>query len=864
MAIDSDPRASQPHHGYDGKAGRTHVELVHVLTAEGDVELAKIHRAVNVETDPELEESLLDGSLNRDAKGRELAVPVVYHHPAARRFVLLVPYALAHEALRLRAQLMLRVADEGTFVVPPYVIDCTTLVGLPALRALLGLRNTGVGVDSELSELRQREEVLARRVAELEAAQIRVRERETVLEQLPDGGDDSEAVRYGGVAPGGWQEVQPLAATALGATVVGAMPVAEAFAKAARDNSAFSTRPPPLRPSRSSGQPPPLRKRSSTSFPAVRGASDDQQTVVAPFPTAPEARAEHSGPPPLPDAWAETVAVESLPPPLPRGTGTGTRPPTLPSDGDLLEVSSEDSDEQEPISPPENFDSMASGEMAFLVSPSPWLFVRFDEAPLDVHREHRDLLVQYQDHEGQPVVVLSLLLGYGENEQVHRAILNPLHEDARDLLEALQSAYQAKVSMYLDDDYLETRDVASLREGVVTQVLQRAASAMTSDQSWEDLVAQVWDNLPPVHSDDMPFGPPKRQAASTATILAAVERLSRWMHPAKLDEAALMYSVPDHVIEASTKRYLGAAASFGIALPPDLVERAIKHGVAADAPTLVRTQLANFAKKVRDGSNDLDPEWTAANWQRLLESADRVGTEVDPDIMQLSTDASDPAGHGKKSRTELHAALNKAAERVSAAEELLRRHDVSSLPEIVQALTTLEPTEVARLMARVVQIGDEAGDAVLAGLNSPSPAVRQSAALALGRLRLRRALGPLLKLLQSEHTDLWTEVARAIGEFGPSAVRTVTRAAQESRSGDARFAQVLAHLAIHGALGDVRKQEHASDGRLAKIARDASARVSRVKWEDAIVRDGGALPEPNPEAELAQDFFRELQSVPGL
>jgi hypothetical protein len=71
-------------------------------------------------------------------------------------------------------------------------------------------------------------------------------------------------------------------------------------------------------------------------------------------------------------------------------------------------------------------------------------------------------------------------------------------------------------------------------------------------------------------------------------------------------------------------------------------------------------------------------------------------------------------------------------------------------------------------------------------------------------------------------------------------------------------------LTIHGALPDVRKLEHSGDARVAKVARDAVARASRVKWEDAIVRDGGALPEPNPEAELAQEFFAELRSVPGV
>lgn len=864
MAIDVDSRASTTHLEYDGKAGRTHTELAHVPTADGRVELAKIHRAVNAATDPELESLLLDGVLNRLPDGRELAVPLVYHHPQARRFVLLVPSALAHESIRLRAQLMLRVSEDTAYAVPAYVVDCTTVVGLPALRAILGIATSQPVHDSEVGELRRREDALALRIAELEASQRRLGERETVLEQRlseRDSDDENDRVGYGAMTTGGWQEVQPLSAAASGATVVGALPVEDAFASADAYDSpvagAWATRPPPL-PSRSNQRPPPLRRRSNSGFPA--GVGDDQKTVIAPFPVA----IETSKPPARVDSRARVTMTESaVPPPLP-SRNSPTRPPPLRRNANVVDVRDADASEPEPITPPETFDQMAAGEMAFSTAPSPWLFVRFDEAPLDVHREHRDLLVQYQEIEGRPVVVLSLLLGYGENEHVHRALLDPHSSDGAALLSALASAYQAKVSMYLDDDYLESREVASLREGVVQQVIARAAMANHSALSWDEATSIVWDNLPPVHSDDLPFGPPKRQAASTASVLSAVERLARWMQPAKLEEAALLYSVPQHVIDASAKRCLGAAASYGIALPIELAERAIVQGVAPDQATLVRGQLTGFAKRVKDGSNDLGPEWTAANWQRLFDAAERNGVPVDEHVRELESLSGDTSGHSRDSRTTLLVALNKAAERVSAAEELLRRHDVTSVPEIVQAMSMLEPTEVARLMARVVQIGDEAGDGLLVGLISSSPAVRQSAALALGRMRLRRALGHLLKQLLAEPTDLWTEIARAIGEFGPSAVRTVARSLSESRSGDARFAQALAHLTIHGALPDVRKLEHTGDARVAKVARDAVARASRVKWEDAIVRDGGALPEPNPEAELAQEFFSELRSVPGV
>ena len=82
---------------YDGREGQTRRETVHV-PANGGLRTVTLHRVVNVATDPALRGAALDGTLHT-VDGLSLAVPFVFHDPAAHRFALVVPSVLAHTVL---------------------------------------------------------------------------------------------------------------------------------------------------------------------------------------------------------------------------------------------------------------------------------------------------------------------------------------------------------------------------------------------------------------------------------------------------------------------------------------------------------------------------------------------------------------------------------------------------------------------------------------------------------------------------------------------------------------------------------------------------------------------------------------------
>jgi HEAT repeat protein len=191
--------------------------------------------------------------------------------------------------------------------------------------------------------------------------------------------------------------------------------------------------------------------------------------------------------------------------------------------------------------------------------------------------------------------------------------------------------------------------------------------------------------------------------------------------------------------------------------------------------------------------------------------------------------------------------------------EIGRRRDPSSINVVFSALDEMPAEQVIYAVACLASFAERAVEALIAGLGSPSAAVRQACAVALGKLKLRRGLAPLLEQLESEPTPAWQELARALGDFGMAALRALARGIHNSARRE-RLMVALAHLANHGCLSDLENMERDPDAVLALAARQALARRSRLQWEDQAVRKGGTLRDPSAEARLSQALYALLSS----
>jgi hypothetical protein len=161
--------------------------------------------------------------------------------------------------------------------------------------------------------------------------------------------------------------------------------------------------------------------------------------------------------------------------------------------------------------------------------------------------------------------------------------------------------------------------------------------------------------------------------------------------------------------------------------------------------------------------------------------------------------------------------------------------------------------EVLAVVPQLVSLGDAATEVLLDGLSAKKTFVRQASALALGVLRQRRAIQPLVMLLKVEPSEIWEEVARVVGSFGDAAVRAVTRTLKDPQGNEGRFVLALAHLVENGSGGLVESLTRGG-GKLADVAK-AAFRHRELAREHIAIAAGSA---PLPPGDAVRGFTREF------
>lgn len=839
---------------YAGRAGQTRTERVHLVDDDGSVHSVEVYRVVNVGLQPELKPRVLAGLLHRLDDGRELALPFVYHDPVARKFALVIPPALAHLEMKEWARLMTEVAEDTSEAVPSYVREGTTVLGLGALEVFL---ESGVEPDDgELSEVSSAGRVRASAATAMDR-ELRERQRQLIEREREATEQDKNLVRM---------------ATDLSAREESLVRREQQIATAradldAREAELAERRTRPLTVS----MPPPLRSggwREVGSAETI-DAESDAATVVASVPgvlvressasvSEDELRevAGHAAPPPL------RRRSRPAPPPL-AGHVSGAQPPPLPESPQSAARHSKPPPlraSQEPLTPPDGFFAMPALRLALRQERGEiWLFAMLDAPRAATFDEDAELLLQLAEADGYPVVVLTLI---GASGRVARLALDALLPDTRAMVERLERVFRASLVVYVGAEQRMQRALLAPREANARVMLERLARPRPKPRiAGSEAIDRVLADPPKFRDEQMPFSAPRPEAATTASVLAAVQRLEAWTEPHKLDEALLSFSVPKHVIEASIRRLLRAAIGFGLWLPPRLCDLAIEHKLAESRVQLVTEQLAAFRQRIERGQNDLDTKATLRNWEKLFAEGDLLDLVLDRDLRPWVERAARASGFPPPdlplSAAELRRDLGDPGRRLEAMRELCRRGHAVAIGPIFEVLDELSPEEVAGAVVALLSFGERVAEGLVAALGSPSQHVRHACALGLGKLKLERTLPALLHQLEAESTASWAEMARAVGDFGPPALPDVASALTHSDRRE-RFMVSLAHLANHGCADAVKSMESAQDPTIALAARQALTRCARMQGDDQALRSQQPLRDHSPETRFSQVFYGEL------
>jgi hypothetical protein len=905
---------------YTGAAGATRIDPMLVTLPDGSVRSVPVYRAVNVGSDPALREPTLAGGLHRFESGEELAIPFVYHDPAAQKLCVVVPEALRHRVLAERAALLTRLADDTAHAIPAYARDATAVVGVAELVAYLarpaGAAETAgrrAALDAREAELTRREEQVGAREERLalrgEGLTSREDELRTREEELEAGQRDLA------------QREEELAARLEGLRA--REEELTAALAAAVEHAASEPLPGTIPPAPATIPPAPatIPPKPQTAFvnlleepPSAAGEVESVPDSVPPVPAS-GSRGEFSVDERIDDQVEELVddaevddaevaeEIEELDGDdsiedtgVVRMSGGGTTdahpldearaPAARPSTATPAFVAPEP---KRPASgvraapvgtvpPPPGFLRDAERELDVLVEDGVRFFVRLDAGRDGAFDVGGELLVQMAVVQGHPVAVLALVATSDEaRPYVRRAALDTRDGAQRSVLDALRQRFAARVALYASDGrHLRTIDVAAPREENVALLLERAAKMPEAQVDGATACERALSAPPPVREASQPFtvreGAPAASSARDAA--ASVARLSSWATPERLDRALLVLSIPRAMVDATFARSLEDAIDFGIALPAALRDRAVTLGLANEPGELVTRQIESFRRA--SAAKTLGAEETAANWEALLAAAAEFEIAMDSDTHDVAWQAiravkggddrgtqpadTNPAKLAEMGPPELVLLLDHPRARRAAALELCRRGDAEFVDAVYKAVRKMPRPEVVQVAARVVAFGEASGDALIDGLGARKTFVRQASALVLGQLKLRRAVVPLLHLLQSEESDVWKEVARILGELGHASYRPLLRAAREPKSADDRFAYALAHAANAGSREALRvlARDEAEGEKIMRIAQQAIVREDEARRDAQEVRGERPVDESDPVKAFSRRFYQEL------
>jgi len=887
---------------YRGTIGQTQTETVHVTNPRGDLVASTVYTTIDAVNDPDLVERLYNGTLNTiklDSVTSELAVPVVYHDPAAEVMVLVLGEAHRHREIQERIRLLERLREDDS-AIPTYVKDFAVVFGADGLRAYLehkahqalAARQDGKDGDRRRLELQSQQTELERLRAELEQQKAelkrKIAEHDATVAEVRRA--QAELKRDRG-------ELERMRAEARQRVIAAAVQV-------------------PSEPT-TVGPPPSGERDDIITKPMGRHEVDEIETMLQ---TALPARRDPN------DFAVEPATGFEVEPATGIDDSMAARAAGLPDfaegektgdDGKGLDPDSVELDDEvtgnAPIPPgsdpltTETLDMTADrGDRwldAAVKSKTSTFALQDGKVRLALVAGEQiarglsgnlDVRVLLHRMSTYPLVVM--LLGPPaalRTPSPTQFIVLPLDigsEPDRGVVSALAKKFELVIDIIVRGKALRrVRLTAPLAENVA--YILRAADdhlrGIAADNETEpsfdrarDLVLGAgYDLLGVEHAEVAEFRDDKlTQLDSAQQVRRAVAIARRFSRPSREDYLVCARGYPLSRWRQLRVGVLERAVAFGIWMGPELAQVAVSEGLARSRRDLI-VKLDTGFENVRKNPTlfDLEADIADDNAKALAEEAKALGVELrrkgngaaikseDMAVVSGSIERTPTQGLPKQ-RTieELIALLDDKAQRVSAATELCDRGDPRAAAPVIAAVKKMSRAEAVRILGKAVKFGAAAAGPLTEGLSSSKAFLRHGCALALALLRTEDGTHAVIDLLLTEPTEIWREVARAIGQIGPTALMPI--ASHIGRLGDGvtpavaeRVAWAMAHVGVRGGKSAL-DQMAAGQSVMAPIARKALELMSNAARDEVRVRPGQISKDVTVNRAFSRRFFEALEA----
>jgi hypothetical protein len=898
---------------YGGAIGRTRLEAVHLSCGCGRTYVSEIVRSIDAAHDPELVAQLTSGSLNRPmcpSCGRtgRVDAPIVVHDPERRTFVLVVPQGLVHRELDERAALLGALARDTGHAIPAYVRDFRVVHGGEGLTDTeerergvdereRGLDERERGLDERERALADHERSLADHAAELErhqsdlAADVSaLAEQRSALaaEKTELSRRTSELEDRARQLDARAEELSRRAAELASqerADRITPTPRVEPRAMGSRKNEEVATGP--------------FTRLDEVVVSEIDPEESLRTMIGGMTDAAPPARSSRQhdsnatrvSPPPLRDVAVERWILSRQPTWKLLEEGTARLLASLPAERlEGLVQGSLDARVQLHRLPTYPVVAITVGGGDADGEP---LFFTFDVQRLDDRAilgalaQRFRLVLDLYDPDHIAVVQRTVEAPLDANVRhvlaQAEAHLAAVHPSARSF-EAAASAVRApsydrfgRRPHNLDEDsfsLLPTPGTARLALGIVSYwsepenedylILVRSFPIDWWRRIRGRVVARAIDfglALPePLVELAIAEGHGRTRKDVVARLCSNFADVVTGLKPNDLD--------PDQVRE-NWRGLMIACDHAGISLEgraADLAALAVGAPAPAPVDTGARIRAPQAPRTVRDRS----PGPIIAGEIRPRASSQAPGSSLHAAPSSITSGPTLPSRPPRDVRQAsiddlLHLLDDKDLRR-EVAQELCRRGDASSVGPVFGAVRRMTRGEAVRVLPAVVHFGERAVPHLIDGLRSRKAYLRQGCALALGILKSAEGIEALCELLVGEPTDVWREVARAIGEVGGGAIMSLaSRVREPSREAvppetRERIAWALAHIAAHGS-GYEASVENLATGRdpvVAGVAKRAIELANTARLNDDEVKSESPPRDQTVNRAFSRRFFEAM------
>ncbi|MBV1859287.1 MAG: HEAT repeat domain-containing protein [Nannocystaceae bacterium] len=368
-----------------------------------------------------------------------------------------------------------------------------------------------------------------------------------------------------------------------------------------------------------------------------------------------------------------------------------------------------------------------------------------------------------------------------------------------------------------------------------------------------------------------------QHVVGAAEASAALDHLDRVSTKPSLARLLEVEGLPMTEYDAVRRRVLEGSLDHGLVAPRRFWRRVVASGLVPDLETYAQ-KLCEARAEFEGEEGDLELAGARMAWEAIGELCSRKDLPFPPALRAAlgladseprpspppiaSAPPADPGAGASlppPPPSGVEPALHDPTQRLKIAAEVLQGKRAGDLEDVFAALDEFDNDELLALLPDLNDMGPQVVPHLLDWLSSPRRELRQAAAILLGLAQDPTALEPLAERLVTEDTTMWSDVARALGAFGPTALRRLCQvlrhedgAPNEHRTVE-RVARALAEVALSdGQVGPgdpspgtdaVAALADAGDPRVRASARHALATLQAVSDSSAAVRGEAPLPE---------------------